>query len=47
LGSSSEFFYKKSIDIRGMNWILNPFHCQLLKLHYMSGDNMSSGGFVA
>jgi hypothetical protein len=27
-----------------MNWILNPFHCQLLKLHYMSGDNMSSGG---
>jgi hypothetical protein len=45
-----DLFFLESINIHGMNWILNPFHCQLLKLHYMSGDNMSSGGgggFVA
>jgi hypothetical protein len=50
IGFFKRIFFWESIDIRGMNWILNPFHCQLLKLHYMSGDNMSSGGgggFVA
>jgi hypothetical protein len=50
IGFFKRFYFFESIDIHGMNWILNPFHCQLLKLHYMSGDNMSSGGgsgFVA